>query len=87
MAKVNITCQKIPIPFPEHWEVDKWNTKNAPSSEEVEIRITSSFIELELIANQCVNLILSFLCWNEQHVNINCYKKTNTKNENVYVKL
>ena len=50
--------------------------------EKVEIIIRDS---LELVADQCVNPIIHFL-WKE-HANINCYKKTNSKNENVYCDL
>jgi len=33
------TCEKTTIPFPEHWEMNKWNCNNAPPPEVVEIRI------------------------------------------------
>ena len=73
------TCHEIKIPFPEHWEMNKWNCNNAPTPEEVVIRIRDP---MELIADQCVDPIIHFL-WKD-HININCYRKTNSKNEDVF---
>ena len=73
------TCEKTTIPFPEHWEMNKWNCNNAPPPEEVEIRIRDP---MELIADQCVNPIIHFL-WKE-HVHINYHIKRNSNNEDVY---
>ena len=42
------SCQKFTIPFPEDWEMDKWNTRNSSRPEKVEIRIRDL---LELIAD------------------------------------
>ena len=66
------------IPFPSHWEMDKWDSKNGPCPENVVIRVRDP---LELIADQCVNPIIHFL-WKE-YVHINCYSKTNNNNEKV----
>jgi len=33
------TCEKMTIQYPEHWEMNNWNCKNAPPPEIVEIRI------------------------------------------------
>ena len=73
------TCEKWTIPFPEHWEMNKWNCNNAPLPEEVEIRIRDP---IELIADQCVNPIIHFL-WKD-HVHIDYHKVTNSNNEDVY---
>ena len=64
------TCDEIKIPFPEHWEINKWHRSNGSPPEEVIIRIRDP---LELIADQCVNPIIHFL-WKD-HVHINCYQK------------
>ena len=72
-------CHKATIPFPKHWEMDKWNCNNAPCPEPVVIRIRDL---LELIADQCVNPIIHLL-WKD-HVHINCYKKSNEEEKNVY---
>ena len=73
------TCEETTIPFPEHWEMDKWNCNNAFPPKEVKIRIRDP---MELIADQCVNPIIQFL-WKE-HVHINYHKETNSNNEDVY---
>ncbi len=73
------TCEKMTIPFPEHWEMNKWNCNNAPAPEKVEIRIRDP---IELIADQCVNPIIHFL-WKD-YVQIHYHEKTNSKNEKVY---
>jgi hypothetical protein len=72
-------CFKMTIPFPSHWEMDKWDCDNSPRPQEVVIRIRDL---LEVIAEQCVNPKIHLL-WKE-HVHINCYKKTNEKGEIVY---
>ncbi len=71
-------CHMETIPFPSHWEMDKWDSKNGPCPENVVIRVRDP---LELIADQCVNPIIHFL-WKE-YVHINCYSKTNNNNEKV----
>jgi len=68
-------CHMETIPFPIHWEMEKWDSKNDPCPENVVIRVRDS---LELIADQCVNPIIHFL-WKE-YVHINCYSKTNNNN-------
>ena len=73
------TCDEIKIPFPEHWEMHKWKCNNSLPPEEVIIRIRDP---MELIADQCVNPIIHFL-WKD-HVHISCYRKTNSKNEDVF---
>ena len=49
--------QKFTIAFPEHWEMDKWKSRNASCPEELVIRIRDP---QELIADQCVNPIIQF---------------------------
>jgi len=61
------------IPFPENWELNKWNCNNA------EIRIRD---QMELIADQCVNPIIHFL-WKD-YVQIHYQEKNNSKNEKVF---
>jgi hypothetical protein len=72
-------CHMETIPFPSHWEMDKWDSKNGPCPENVVIRVRDP---LELVADQCVNPIIHFL-WKE-YVHINCYSKTNNNNEKVF---
>jgi len=64
------------ILFPSHWEMDKWDSKNGPCQGNIVIRVRDS---LELIAGQFVNLIIHFL-W-KVYVHMNCFSKTNNKNE------
>ena len=72
-------CHMETIPFPSHWEMDKWDIKNGPCPEKVVIRVRDP---LELIADQCVNPIIHFL-WKD-YVHIECYSKTNNRNEKVF---
>ena len=71
-------CHKVTIPFPTHWEMDKWSSKNTPRPEEVVIRVRDL---LELVAEQCVNPNIHLL-WKE-NVKLHVYKKYNSKGENV----
>jgi len=66
------------IPFPSHWEMDKWDSINGPIPANVVIRVRDP---LDLIADQCVNPIIHFLL--KEYVHINCYSKTNNNNEKV----
>ena len=72
-------CHMETIPFPSHWEMDKWDIKNGSCPEKVVIRVRDP---LELIADQCVNPIIHFL-WKD-YVHIDCYSKTNNRNEKVF---
>jgi len=67
------------IPFPEYWEMKKWNCNNAPAQEKVDIRIRDP---IELIADQCVNPIIHFL-WKD-YMHIHYHEKTNSENEKVF---
>lgn len=72
-------CAKKTIPWPVHWQINKWKHSNLNCLEEVEIRMRDV---LQLIADQCVSPFIQFL-WNEDIQRV-CYRKQNDKNEYVY---
>ena len=51
-------CMKMTIPFPNHWQMEKWDCDNSPRPQEVVVRIRDI---LEIIADQCVNPKIHFL--------------------------